>query len=76
MAYEIGNESKINVKRKNREFLLEIKSGKFEDDDLLKLLEQRKTEMEEAFEKSILPEFPDRNYINQLTFQLRQKFYN
>lgn len=76
MACEIGREGKINVRRPNREFLLEIKSGKYEYEELLKLADIRQMEMEEAFANSILPEMPDRNYINDLTFELRDQFYN
>lgn len=76
MACEIGRENQINVKRTNREFLLEIKSGKYEYDDLLKMSDKLQIEMEEAFEKSTLPETPNRVYINELTYKLRDKFYN
>lgn len=76
MACEIGRESKIIVKRPNREFLLEIKSGKYEYEELLKMSDKLRIEMEEAFEISSLPETPDIIYINDLTFTLREKFYN
>lgn len=75
MAIEIGRENKINVKRPNRDFLLDIKAGKFEYDELLELADTKKTEMETAFEKSSLPEKPDLSLINDLTFRLRDKFY-
>jgi len=75
MAIEIGNENKVNVKRPNRAFLLEIKSGKFEYDDLLLLADEKQKEMELAFEKSNLPFQPDLDYINELLFTLREKFY-
>ncbi|VVV00460.1 MULTISPECIES: hypothetical protein [Mesonia] len=35
MALEIAREKQINVQRPNRDFLLEIKSGKFAYDTLL-----------------------------------------
>jgi hypothetical protein len=76
MACEIGRESKIIVKRPNREFLLEIKSGKYEYEELLKMSDKLRIEMEEAFTISSLPETPDLIYINDLTFTLREKFYN
>lgn len=75
MAIEIANEKKINVKRNDRDFLLDIKAGKFEYDELLNLAKQKQNEMEIAFEKSDLPEKPDFEYINQITFELREKFY-
>lgn len=75
MACEIGRESKINVKRPNREFLLEIKSGKFEYEDLLVMANKLQYEMEDLFYKSSLPETPNLEYLNELTYKLRNKFY-
>lgn len=76
MACEIARDSKIIVKRPNREFLLEIKSGKFEYEDLLVKAEKLKLEMEELFKNSSLPDMPNREYINELTYKLRDQFYN
>lgn len=75
MAIEIGKEMKVNVKRPNRDFLLEIKSGKFEYEELLEMAEIKQREMETAFENSTLPEEPDLAMINKLTYKLRDKFY-
>lgn len=75
MAIEIGNNKGINVKRQNREFLLNIKSGKYEYEDLLKMAKERQDEMEKVFESSELPEKPNFEMINELTFELRNKFY-
>lgn len=76
MAIEIGKEKKVNVKRPNRDFLLEIKSGKFEYEELLKMADLKKEEMELAFETSDLPNEPNIALINNLTYRLREKFYN
>ncbi len=35
----------------------------------------KKTEMESAFEQSYLPEKPNLELINDLTYRLRDKFY-
>lgn len=75
MAIEIGKEKKVNVKRPNRDFLLEIKSGKFEYDELLKLADLKQEEMEFAFENSELPNEPDLAMINDLTYKIRDRFY-
>ena len=40
------------------------------------MAEQRKAEMVIAFEHSNLREVPNLEYINELTFKLREKFYN
>lgn len=76
MAIEIGQEHKVNVKRPNRNFLLEIKSGKYDYEELLVMADERIQKMEQIFENSTLPDRPDLNLINKLTFELRQKFYD
>lgn len=76
MAIEIGKEKKVNVKRTNREFLLDIKAGKFEYEELLNMAKEKQEEMATVFEKSTLPDQPDLAMINDLTFRLREKFYN
>lgn len=75
MAIEIGLEKKVNVKRPNREFLLDVKGGKYEYEELLKLAEERKLRMEEVFLQSSLPDKPDMTVVNELIFRLRQRFY-
>jgi hypothetical protein len=75
MAIEIAREKTVNVHRPNRAFLLDIKSGKFEYADLLEQANKKQLEMEEAFEKSSLPEKPNLKVINQLSYQLRDSLY-
>lgn len=75
MAIEIGNEQRVNVVRPNRDFLLDIKAGKFEYAELLNMADLKRTEMESAFESSSLPHKPDLELINELTYRLRDKFY-
>lgn len=76
MAIEIGNDKVVNVVRPNREFLLDIKKGQYEYDDLLIMAQEKQLEMELAFENSDLLENPDLEMINDQTFQLRNKFYS
>ncbi len=75
MAIEIGKKGEINVKRPNREFLLDIKSGNYEYEDLLIMAKERQDEMETVFDNSELPERPNIKMINKLTYELRNKFY-
>lgn len=75
MAYEIGLEQKINVHRHDREFLLEIKSGKYDYDQLIEMAEKLRIKIEEIFEKSSLPKTPNLSYIDELTYTLRDKLY-
>lgn len=75
MAIEIAKEGKVNVRRPNRDFLLDIKMGKFEYEELLHMAKERQDEMEKAFEVSRLPEKPDEERINRMLFELRERFY-
>jgi hypothetical protein len=75
MAIEIGKEQKVNVKRPNRDFLLDIKAGKFKYDELLSMAEEKKHQMELAFKHSSLPEKPDLQIINELAYRLRDAYY-
>ena len=75
MAIEIANDKKITVKRPNREFLLNIKAGNYEYDELLEMANEKQGEMENAFENSDLQEKPNREKINELTYSIREKFY-
>ena len=75
MAIEIAEKNKIDVVRPNRDFLLDIKAGKFEYKELLAWAEKRQEKMKLAFEVSKLPEMPDYNKINYLTYLIRDKFY-
>lgn len=75
MAIEIGRDKIINVKRPNRDFLLAVKKGEYEYEDLLLMAKERQNEMDRVFENSDLPQKPNSKTISELTFELRNKFY-
>lgn len=75
MAIEIGESSEINVLRPNRDFLLRIKKGEFEYEELLTQASKKQELLEEVFINSNLPEKPDLNLINRLTFEIRNELY-
>lgn len=75
MAIEIGREGKIQVRRPDRDFLLEIKSGKYAYEDLLIMAKEKQEEMEDAFAQSDLPDRPDVERIEELLVELRERFY-
>ena len=75
MAEEIGKEKKIKVKREDREFLLDIKQGKFKYEELVKKAEEKIIGIEQIFKKSDLPDHPDLEKINRLLIDIRNKFY-
>lgn len=76
MAIEIAQTHQVQVARPDRDFLLKVKAGAFEYDELLALATEKQTTMKAAFEASSLPEVPNVAAIQQLTFQLRQQFYD
>lgn len=75
MAGEIAKEKKINVRRNDRDFLLQIRSGQFNYDDLVKLANEKIEKINELYEKSDLPETPELSMINELLIELRERFY-
>lgn len=76
MAIEIGKEKAVKVKRPNRDFLLDIKNGKFEYDELLKMAGEKQAEIEEVFLNSTLPDKPNLVEISILAYRLREKLYD
>ena len=75
MAEEIGNEGKINVRRDDREFLLSIKRGEFEYEDLVQQAEEKMEEIGQIYKNSHLPEKPDLVEIEQVLVGIRTNLY-
>ena len=75
MAKEIASEHTIHVKRPDRAFLLDIKHGKYEYDQLVDWAENLKQELEECYLNSTLPHKPKIEGINTLLVRIRDVFY-
>lgn len=75
MAKEIGDESKINVKRLDRDFLLAVKNADFEYEELVERAEKLRTELEIIYKKSDLMERPDLDIVNGVLVEIREEFY-
>ena len=75
MAKEIATEGVINVFRKDRDFLLSIKAGEFEYDDLVTKAEKLKEELPKFYQASNLPIEPNVENINDLLVKMREAFY-
>ena len=75
MAEEIAKEKTIHVKRKDRDFLLDVKHGKYEYDELVRWAEEKKVDLEELYAKSDLRDKPEIGIINDLLIELRSVFY-
>ncbi|MCG2613959.1 nucleotidyltransferase domain-containing protein [Terrimonas sp. NA20] len=76
MAKEIAEERKINVLRPDREFLLSVKSGEFEYEELIAKAEGLKARLAGLYQRSGLPDMPDRDGLNKLLVELREYFYH
>jgi hypothetical protein len=75
MAEEIALESKIVVRRLDRDFLMKIRSGHYEYEDLVKMADDKVTHIEELFIGSNLPEAPEIAITNNLLVTLRERLY-
>jgi len=75
MAEEIAEKGELNVRRANREFLLRIRRGEFEYEELVARAEQLVGRVETAFANAHLPDAPDKEMAEQLLRQVRRDFY-
>ncbi len=76
MAEEIARFGEIRVRRPNREFLLKIRAGEFEYEELLAWAEEKIARIEALFERSDLPEAPDLKQVETLLAELREAWYS
>lgn len=75
VAKEIALEGTINVRRKDRDFLLSIKEGKYEYETLVEKATAIRNELPALYANSSLPFEPNKVTINQLLVHMRQQFY-
>jgi hypothetical protein len=75
MAEEIALTSQLQVRRPNREFLLQIRRGEFEYAELVAEAEQLVERVEAAFLASALPETPNVTVAEATLRQIRHEFY-
>lgn len=75
MAQEIIEGKGVIVRRPEREYLLEIRRGEHEYNDLVASAEMKIKALDEAFKASPLPKTPDAELINKLLIQMRHEFY-
>lgn len=75
MAIEIANQEEVIVKRPDRDFLLEVKSGKYTYEELLAIANKKQSQMEAAYSQSKLPDQADMVLINGYAYSMRKAFY-
>jgi hypothetical protein len=75
MAEEIATCKKVIVPREDRDFLLSIRNGGFEYDELIEMVEMKMKTIEALYAQSDLPETPDVAKAEELLIKIREKFY-
>jgi len=75
MAEEIALYQQVIVKREDRDFLLKIRNGEFEFDELMRMVEERMELTKLAYEKSTPPDRPDIQMAEDILIQIRNNFY-
>jgi uncharacterized protein len=75
MAEEIATEHRVIVERPDRELLLRIRSGAYEYEDLLKMVDEKLIRIDELYEKSGLPDKPDEKRAEEILVEIRERFY-
>ncbi|PKL49043.1 MAG: hypothetical protein CVV42_07715 [Candidatus Riflebacteria bacterium HGW-Riflebacteria-2] len=70
MALEILTTGAVIVRRPDREELLEVKQGAWKFDDLIDYAERTQQQVQQAREKSHLPELPDKAELNLLCSEI------
>jgi hypothetical protein len=75
MAEEIALHGEIRVRRPNRDYLLKIRAGEFEYDELLERAEEKIDRIEALFENADLPETPNIAHVAAVLAHIRDSWY-
>lgn len=75
MSKEIAEGKGFNVRRPNAEYLISIRKGKVNLQELLDKATLLLQEGDELYEKSSLPKHYDRGYFLSLLPQIRKQYY-
>jgi predicted nucleotidyltransferase len=71
MGIDAAKYGDLIVKRPNREWLLSVRNGEFDYDDLITQADEKLTEMDELIKKSSLPGKIDEDFIDDLLLEIR-----
>ena len=75
VAEEILRDRKLNVRRTNRQQLLDIKSGNLDYDNLLAMADKLMENIESYCLTSSLPDIPDKKKAEQILVKMREDLY-
>jgi len=73
MAIEVAEGKGVNLVRPNREWLLSVRKGMVPYDKIMRLIEEKKNRMDEAFDNSDLPDEVDMDMVHDIILQIRYK---
>ena len=76
MGIDAANTGKLIVERYNRNWLLKVKHGEFEYDDLITQAEEKLEEFDKAIEDCDLPTKVDINKVNDILLEIREDHEN
>jgi hypothetical protein len=66
----------VVVKRDDRDFLLKIRNGEFEFDELMRMVEAKMEQIKQLYKVCTLPDKPDAIRSETLLINIREQFYN
>ena len=70
--FVVGDENgDVNLVRPNREWLLSVRKGQVSYEEIMSLIEEKKNKMDEAFEKSSLPNEVDPKFVHDIILKIR-----
>jgi predicted nucleotidyltransferase len=75
MAEEIALHHRVIVHREDRDFLLRIRAGEFEYEELMQMVEEKMARIEALYSRSDLPDAPDPSRTEELLVRMRETFY-
>lgn len=75
IAEDIATNQRIDLISRNREFLMQVKLGAFEYNELIAQAQEKSANLDKLFMKSDLPNQPDTKLIERLLIHTRNAFY-
>ncbi|MFW6243414.1 MAG: DNA polymerase beta superfamily protein [bacterium] len=70
-AIHIGKYGTLKIEPDNKDFLFSIRYGQLPYEDIMKIVEDKKQEMDEVFDSTDLPDEVDKNLLNDLILEIR-----
>ncbi len=75
LAEDIVKDRTLGIPARNRDFLLKVRAGNFEFEELLTTAGERLASLEELYQKSSLPDEPDRVSLRAALAEIRARYY-